>query len=197
MWLDKFKNKIDRVVFENYTFRFSSICSSVAIVVLVYMLAFKIESQKTVVVPPFVTFKEFWVSGNNVSESYLEMVADGIVFNVLSIAPERKPNTEFLLAMTPPEYFNQVRSAIDTQIRFIQNNAISQVFYTNGYNTKEKGLLKVTGILKQYVGDKKIESAMYTLEIGYVVKADRFWIKSIQLRKEGEKASNTIEEEGR
>lgn len=193
MDFNRFKNKLDGVAFENKTFRIVTLVMAFTILVMGYTLVTKVEDQKIVVMPPFVTLQEFWVTGENVSDSYLEMVADGVAYNVLNISPERKPNTEFLYALTPSEFQNAVRGAIESQIKFIQNNGISQVFYTSGYDLKTKGLLIVTGVLKQYVGDKKMESSIHHLEISYYVKGGRFWIKGIDLKRDGSKLLNEEE----
>lgn len=193
MDFNRFKNKLDGVAFENKTFRIVTLVMAFTILVMAFILVAKVEDQKVVVMPPFVTLKEFWITGENVSDSYLEMVADGVAFNVLNISPERKPNTEFLYALTPPQFQNDVRGAIESQIKFIQNNGISQVFYTSGYDLKTKGLLRVTGLLKQYVGDKKMESSIHHLEISYYVKGGRFWIKGIDLKRDGSKLLNEEE----
>lgn len=187
MDFNRFKNKLDGVAFENKTFRIVTLFLAFTILVMGYFLVTKIEDQRVVVMPPFVTLKEFWVSGENVSDSYLEMVADGVAYNVLNISPERKPNTEFLYSLTPQEHYGEVRGAIENQIKFIQNNAISQVFYTTGYDLRKKGLIRITGVLKQFVGDKKMESAIHHLEISYYVKGGRFWLKGIELKKDGVK----------
>ncbi|MBP9566240.1 MAG: conjugal transfer protein TraE [Sulfurospirillum sp.] len=183
----KFINKLDKVAFENKAFRMVSLLMALTILLMGYFLVLRVENQKIIVMPPFVTLKEFWVSGENVSDSYLEMVADGIAYNVLNIAPERKPNTEFLYALTPAEHYNAVKGAIENQIKFIQNNGISQVFYTNGYDVKTKGHMRVSGVLKQYVGDKKMESSVHHLEITYAISGGRFWLKGIDLKKDGTK----------
>lgn len=193
MDFNRFKNKLDGVAFENKTFRIVTLVMAFTILVMAFILVAKVEDQKVVVMPPFVTLQEFWVTGENVSNSYLEMVADGVAYNVLNISPERKPNTEFLYAFTPSEFQNAVRGAIESQIKFIQNNGISQVFYTSGYDLKTKGLLRVTGVLKQYVGDKKMESSIHHLEISYYVKGGRFWIKGIDLKRDGSKLLNEEE----
>jgi len=187
MKLGFFKNQKDKIIKDNQTYKVIVLSLSLVVMFLTYVITFRIEDQKIVVMPPFVTLKEFWVSGDNVSDTYLEMVADGVAYNVLNIAPERKPNTEFLYAMVPAEHYKEVRSAIDNQIKFIQNNAVSQVFYTTEYNLKEKGIIKVSGLLKQYIGDKKMESSIHTLEIGYFIKGGKFFIRGIQLTKDGTK----------
>ena len=188
-----FKNKKDKILAEHQSLKVVSLGLLAVNMCLAYMLVSRIDVQKVVVMPPFVTLQEFWTAGDQVSDSYLEMVADGITFNALNVSPERKPNTEFLYSMTPPEYYGQVKGAIDAQIKFLQNNAINQVFYTTGYETKQKGTLKVKGLLKRYVGDKRMESSMHTLEIGYFIKGGRFWLKSIELKMDGEKPNQNEE----
>jgi len=194
MDLTRFLNKNDKAIFENKIFKTIAISLALSNILLAYFLVSKVEEQRVVVMPPFLTLKEFWVSGNNVSDTYLEMVADGVAYNVLNLSPERKPNTEFLFSLTPPEFYNQVKGAIEEQIKFIQNNGVNQVFYTTGYNLSEKGHIRVTGILKQYIGEKKMDSSVKNLEIYYFVKGGRFWIKGIDLKNDGQRVTNNEDE---
>ena len=45
----------------------------------------------------------------------------------------------------------------------------------------------MSGVLKQYVGDKKMESSVHHLEITYAISGGRFWLKGIDLKKDGTK----------
>lgn len=195
MFLNIYSEIKDRFVLENKTFRFSTSVLSVAVLILAFVVFFKIDNQKTVIIPPTQSLKEFWIEGNKVSTSYLEMVGDVIAYNILNITAERKPNTEFIIAMTPSEHIQRVKGAVDSQIKYIQNNAITQVFYATKYDTNQKGIIKITGILKQFIGDKKMDSSLHTLIIQYDIEYGRFWIKGLDLKKEGIKINNDEEEQ--
>lgn len=194
MLFQDFKNKLDNFIKKANVIQTAFITQCFVVIALLWLVVYKIEEQKILVTPFSVIEKEFAIGKNEVSESFLEMTADNIIFNVFNIAPERKPNTNFLLKLAPPEYYSRVKSAIDNQIKFIQNNAISQVFYTDEYDTKKRGVLKVKGILKQYIADKRIESARYVVEIQYEVKNFRFGITGINLEKEGAKTISNEDE---
>jgi conjugal transfer pilus assembly protein TraE len=183
--LKEFVNRNDKFIFENKIFRVTTIALSIVIVLQGYIIFQKIDNQKIVVVPPTQTLKEFWVQGDMVSSSYLEMMADVIAYNVLNITSEKKFNIDFLLAMVPTEHLRNVRAAISSQMKYVQDNGITQVFYATKYDTTQKGLLKVTGILKQYIGNKEIQSAMHNMSIQYEIKFGRFWIIGINLEREG------------
>ena len=185
MELKKFINRNDKFIFENKIFRATTIALSVVIVLQGYIIFKKIDNQKIVVVPPTQTLKEFWVQGDMVSSSYLEMMADVIAYNILNVASEKKFNIDFLLAMVPAEHLHSVRAAIQAQMKYVQDNGITQVFYATKYETGQKGQLRVGGILKQYIGSKEIQSSMHYMTVQYEIKFGRFWITGISLEREG------------
>jgi conjugal transfer pilus assembly protein TraE len=182
--LKKFINRHDKFIFENKVFRVTVLTLCATVVILTYIIFKKIESQKVVVIPPTQTLKEFWVQGDIVSSSYLEMMADVIAYNILNISAEKKFNIEFLLAMVPVEHLNKVKTAINKQMKYVQDNGISQVFYATKYETGHKGYIKVTGLLKQYIGAKEIQSQLHHMIVSYEIKFGRFWITGIKLEKE-------------
>lgn len=184
MDLKKFINRNDKFIFENKIFRITTIVLALTIVLQGYIIFKKIDNQKVVILPPTQTLKEFWVQGDMVSSSYLEMMADVVAYNILNIATEKKFNIDFLLAMVPVEHLNSVKASINSQMKYVQDNGISQVFYATKYETGRKGLLKVTGLLKQYIGSKEIQSHLHHMTISYEIKFGRFWITGINLEKE-------------
>ena len=84
--LEKFyKNKLDRYIFENITFRIITIALLMIIIYLVWILSTRINEQKIVFMPPKVITQEMWVKGNEVSKSYLQDMGQFIASNLLNI----------------------------------------------------------------------------------------------------------------
>lgn len=195
MEIKEYKNKLDKLIYDNKIFSFLIIVLSIVVLLEGYVVFYKIDSQKVVILPPSDSLKEFWIAGNNVSTSYLEMMSDVISYNLLNVTSEKKINIDFILAMTPSEYFNQVKSAITSQMKYVQDNGITQVFYITKYDTHQRGFIKVTGILKQFVGERKVESTLHSLIIQYVIEFGKFQIKGIELKKEGINVKTEEEEQ--
>lgn len=185
MELKTYQDKLDKVNFENKTFKIVTIVLALTVLLETILVSYKISNEKVIILPPTEQLKEFWVKGNTVSSSYLEMMSDIIIYNMINITAGKKPNISFLLAMVPNEYFNQIKASLDKQFKYVQNNGITQTFYTTEYDVKNKGLILVHGILKQVIGDRVVNSSLYTIKINYDLKYGRFWIIGLGLQQEG------------
>lgn len=185
MELKTYQDKLDKVNFENKTFKIVTIVLALTVLLETILVSYKISNEKIIILPPTEQLKEFWVKGNSVSSSYLEMMSDIIIYNMINITAGKKPNISFLLAMVPNEYFNQIKASLDKQFKYVQNNGITQTFYTTEYDVKNKGLILVHGILKQVIGDRVVNSSLYTIKINYDLKYGRFWIIGLGLQQEG------------
>ena len=78
-----FKNYKDNILSQNAILKFSVVLMTVSNIYLVTQLVNNSNSQKTVFLPPQNTYKEFWVSGDVVSESYKQMIGNYIAQNML------------------------------------------------------------------------------------------------------------------
>ncbi|OCR99536.1 hypothetical protein A9K75_06605 [Campylobacter fetus subsp. testudinum] len=185
MDLLNYRDQLDKLNLENKTFKLVSSVLAITVLLEGILVVNRVNSEKIVVLPPVQQVKEFWIQGKQVSTSYLEMMSDVIIYNVVNIASGKNPNIDFLLTMVPNEYYNQIKASITKQIKYVQDNGITQVFYTSGYNVDNKGLIAVKGILKQIIGDKIVSSTQQTLFINYNIDYGRFWITGIALKQDG------------
>ncbi|EIB9689352.1 conjugal transfer protein TraE, partial [Campylobacter jejuni] len=67
MLFDKYKNQMDKYIFENITFRIVTLILSFVILVLIWVILARTDSQKVVFMPPKIVNQEFWIAGNQVS----------------------------------------------------------------------------------------------------------------------------------
>ena len=171
--LEKFyKNKLDRYIFENITFRIITIALLMIIIYLVWILSTRINEQKIVFMPPKVITQEMWVKGNEVSKSYLQDMGQFIASNLLNITKDNaKNNVDNIIELI-------------AQTEYIINNSISRTFFVSSVNADTKGLIKVMGVIKDIIGDKVVNSENYIVEIGYKMEQGRFWINSIDSKNE-------------
>ena len=80
-----YKNNLDKYIFENITFRFITTISYFVDCVFSLVLSTRINAQKVVFMPPKVITQEMWVTGSEVSKSYLEEMGQFVAFNLLNI----------------------------------------------------------------------------------------------------------------
>jgi conjugal transfer pilus assembly protein TraE len=181
LW-DKYKFKLDKFIFENWTFRITTLILSGVIIFEGYLIANKIDNQKVIVLPPKVT-KPFWVSGNLVSKSYLEQMGQFIAFFLFDVTKDTaKISVENILPYVEPQYYGLVRKMLYKQIKYIIDNDISRVFYPSAVDVKNKGLIRVIGILKDMIEDNVVSQKQVELDIRYKIKHGRFWITSIVVK---------------
>ena len=177
LW-DKYKFKLDKYVYENWTFRIVTLILAGIIVFEGYLISEKVNNQRVVVLPPKIT-KPFWVAGNVVSKSYLEQMGQFVAFYLFDVdSNTAKTSVENILAYVEPQYYGKVKAILYKQVDYITANDISRVFYPSVIKVN-KGTIKVIGIVKDIIGNKIVSSKQIELQIGYKIKQGRFWITSI------------------
>jgi len=176
---------MDKYIYENWTFRIVTLVLLSVILFQSYLISSRMDNQKVVFIPPKVINQEFWVTGNEVSKSYLNEMAQFIVFNLMNVTKETaKNNIDNLLVLVSPNYYYEVKSNLIEQMNYITDNAISRVFFPSLINVDQKGLIKVTGVIKDIISDKVMKSEQVVVRIEYQIKQGRFWIYDIKITKD-------------
>lgn len=176
---------MDKYIYENWTFRIVTIILLGVIIFQSYLISSRMDNQKVVFMPPKIINQEFWVTGNEVSKSYLNEMAQFTVFNLMNVTKETaKNNIDNLLILVSPDYYYEVKSNLIEQMNYITDNAISRVFFPSVVNVDQKGLIKVTGIMKDIISDKIMKSEQVVVRIEYQIKQGRFWIYDIKIIKD-------------
>jgi len=184
MKFDKFKFKLDRYMYENYTFRIVTLIMAGIIVFEGYLISDKVNNQKVVIMPPKTITKEFWVSGNRVSKSYLEQMGMFVVYNLMNIDKHTADYTiEAILPLVKPEFYYKVKAMLMEQIKYIIDNDISRVFYPSVIKTDKKGKIVILGITKDIIGNNVVAKKQQQITISYKIKQGRFWITGIVVEK--------------
>jgi conjugal transfer pilus assembly protein TraE len=177
LW-DKYKFKLDRYIYENWTFRIVTLILTGIIVFEGYLISEKVNNQKVIVLPPKIS-KPFWVTGNIVSKSYLEQMGQFVAFYLFDISKNTaKYSVENILTYVEPDFYGKVKAMLYNQIQYISENDISRVFYPSKI-TVQKGTITVVGIIKDLIGNNVVNTKQIKLVIGYKIKQGRFWINSI------------------
>lgn len=182
MLFDKYKYKLDKYIYENMTFRIVTIVLIGVIVFQSYLISSRMDNQKVVFMPPKIINQEFWVSGNEVSKSYLNEMGLFTVFNLMNITKENsKSNIDNLLVLISPDTYYEIKSYLTEQMNYITDNAISRVFFPSVVDVDQKGVIKVTGVIKDIISDKVMKSEQNVITIEYQIKQGRFWIYDIKI----------------
>jgi len=145
----------------------------------------KLYTSKTVVILPPRVDKEFWVSGDTLSTSYLEQVAYFIADRFLSVSPE---SVDRSLDMIKPFFSTDthiLRKLDEYLVRYaktIKEEDLYQVFYPlQFFVDKEKSKLVVVGNLHKISGGQYLGEESVNLSIEFYVKNGRFFVKGISL----------------
>lgn len=180
MLFDKYKNKMDKYLLENITFRTVTLILSLLIVFLVWIIVSRTDSQKVVFMPPKIINQEFWIAGNEVSKTYLHEMGQFVSFNLLNITKENANNNiENLLTLVDSKFYNEIKIKLLEQTNYIIDNAISRTFFVSSIDADTKGLIKVFGVVKDIIGDKVVRSSQSIVNIHYEINQGRFVLNDI------------------
>ncbi|EKQ0706348.1 TraE/TraK family type IV conjugative transfer system protein [Campylobacter sp. BCW_6889] len=185
MLFDKYKNQMDKYIFENITFRIVTLILSFVILVLIWVILARTDSQKVVFMPPKIVNQEFWIAGNQVSKGYLHEMGQFISFNLLNITKENaRNNIDNLLILVDPKFYQEVKTKLLEQMNYIIDNAISRTFFVSAINADTKGQIKVFGVVKDIISDKVVRSSQSVLKINYIIEQGRFILNDLSIEEE-------------
>ncbi|ARJ53381.1 conjugal transfer protein TraE [Campylobacter jejuni] len=185
MLFDKYKNQMDKYIFENITFRIVTLILSFVILVLIWVILARTDSQKVVFMPPKIVNQEFWIAGNQVSKGYLHEMGQFISFNLLNITKENaRNNIDNLLTLVDPKFYQEVKTKLLEQMNYIIDNAISRTFFVSAIDADTKGQIKVFGVVKDIISDKVVRSSQNVLKINYIIEQGRFILNDLSIEEE-------------
>ncbi|HEF9414984.1 TPA: conjugal transfer protein TraE [Campylobacter coli] len=185
MLFDKYKNQMDKYIFENITFRIVTLILSFVILVLIWVILARTDSQKVVFMPPKIVNQEFWIAGNQVSKGYLHEMGQFISFNLLNITKENaRNNIDNLLTLVDPKFYQEVKTKLLEQMNYIIDNAISRTFFVSAIDADTKGQIKVFGVVKDIISDKVVRSSQNVLKINYIIEQGRFIFNDLSIEEE-------------
>ncbi|MCB9063246.1 MAG: hypothetical protein H6622_17100 [Halobacteriovoraceae bacterium] len=160
-----------------------------SVLILVFLLATKDSSEKTVLVPMSLD-KEIWVKGDNVSNSYVETITLPLFNNLLNFNKENALNRfNFVLKHTNPAYYEELKTKLYTDSERISRNDISSSFHpielvVNKVGDRYKSTIK--GELISIIGSDIIKKRVESFEMLLTYKNNFLSIVSYGPKKEGE-----------
>lgn len=141
-------------------------------------LFYLVGKERIVVVPPIVS-RDFWVSTDAVSDSYLEQMADFFAGLLLNVTPSSfATRFEHLLQHVEPGAYHTFKSQLVEQQLEIERRALSSSFYPSSFKIDKKRLLvELKGELKLMVGNAPLQSQSKVYELHFVQRQGRLYIQ--------------------
>ncbi|ELO4939197.1 type IV conjugative transfer system protein TraE [Escherichia coli] len=128
------------------------------------------RGQKETYIPMFFN-QPFSLSRNVADASYLQQVAESLMFLRLNVTPESvKAQHQALLRYFDTTVRPQMKAILDEEASQIITNNASSAFYMTGIDVyPNAGVVDFRGTLKTWVGKREVfpEEKVYRLELGY------------------------------
>ena len=193
-----FKNYKDNILSQNVILKLSVVLMTVSNIYLATQLVNNSNSQKTVFLPPQNTYKEFWVSGDVVSESYKQMIGNFIAQNMLNISYNNANLiVSNILPLVHSNTYKDVRLELKKMVNYIISNDIARSFFISKIDITQKDKIIVHGSITDFITSKVLRNKDASLEIDYTVKYGQFFIVNLKLNGlvelDGTKDNNTEE----
>jgi conjugal transfer pilus assembly protein TraE len=180
--LEKFKNLKDNYLKENALLKSVLVIEGVLIVYLIYTVVEKTDSQRTVFLPPQNTYKEFWISGDTVSKTYLETMGNFIAHNLLNITKDNSAQMiENILPLVDSMTYYEVKKELQKMHEYVKDNNLARSFYIGYIETLPNNKIVVNGSLADSISNKIVRTQNVKLEINYKVKFGLFHILNLNL----------------
>lgn len=167
--------------------RFLGLISTLLAVALLLMsfTIYSLYSKKSVIVLPPKVDKEFWVSGDTLSTSYLEQVGYFIADRIMSVSPQnvdRSLDAVKPFFTTDPDKLKALDEVFIKIAQTIKENDYYQSFYPLRFYVDKKGnSLVIEGVVRKMAGMQYIGEERKRVEIKFIIKNGRFFVESIEV----------------
>ena len=140
-----------------------------------------IGNQRTIISPCGNTVKEFWVTGNRVSQTYLEQQGKYISQTLLTTNPKNaKKQFLSILPLVESSQYNDIKNELLKQASYLIENDISTVFYTGTPEYKDNKII-MNGVKNNTIGNKTVTSKKIKFTIGFKIENGRFYILRLKV----------------
>lgn len=183
MELKKYKNLKDSYIKDNFLLKSIIIIEALLISYLVFIVIEKTDSQKTVFLPPQSTYKEFWISGDTVSKSYLETIGAFISYNLLNVNRDNADRLiSNLLPLVKSDNYYEVKMELTKLHNYVVQNQLARAFYLNEVKQTTDNQIVVHGSLVDSMSTKVIRNSKIKLVVDYEIKFGQFHITNLSLQ---------------
>jgi len=181
MNIEKFKSKFNNLVAKELANRIMMMIFAVIIGIEGLVIKDLMLSQRTIILPCGNIAKEFWITGNKVSQTYLETQGRYISSLLHTVNPRNAKKQFFsILPLIESNQYGKTKNEFIKQIKYLVDNDISTVFYASEFDYKENEII-ITGVKNNSIGNKIVTSKNIKFTIGFNIKNGRFYIKSLKV----------------
>ena len=178
----------DNLIKNNLLLKFTIVVQTILIIYLIETVLYRTDNQKTVFLPPQVTYKEFWVTNNEVSRSYLDNIGAFIAYNILNVDKYNLKDVAMnIMPLVDTHSLKEVAKELRKMAKYIKDNELSRIFYLKNTSTKfdkekKQKYIIVSGLLKESVDNSIVSAKKVDLIIGYKIKFGKFYITNLELK---------------
>lgn len=147
------------------------------------------REERIVVVPPD-TKREFWLTQNRVSASYLEEMALFFAPLMLEVSPESAAyKRDIILRYTVSESYGALKAKLLEDEKRLQKEHVTTSFQLSAVKVRSREMqVEVTGDLSRFIGERRISQSRDTYRFTFVYRMGRLLIQSFQLIKSDQDA---------
>ncbi len=180
MLLDLFVSKKNNTKAENRLLKFVVVVIGCAVLFNTLMTLVALRTQRTVIVPPGFT-KTMTLSGNDVDDEYMREFMRYVANLSFNYSPATaRPQFDALLALYSPSTFPAARKMYYELADSIESGKVSNIFYPHEIKIdRGKSRVFMTGLLRRYASDIKMEDAVKAYVVEFAVADGRVLVNQI------------------
>jgi conjugal transfer pilus assembly protein TraE len=144
-----------------------------------------IKKERVIVVPAH--FKQtFWAEGESISKEYLEEMTIFIAGLLLNVTPESLGyQKDVVLRYVSPEFYNIFQQRLIEEEEKLRKEGLCTTFRPKEVKVNEKsGEVIISGILSQYIGDKKVGQVEESYKAIYGYSSGILLLKGFEIHEE-------------
>ncbi len=149
-----------------------------AVVLLLLLMLFKLIGHERTVILPLAIESPFWVSQNQVSDSYLNEMSRTFAWLLLNTTPDIVSQQQAtLLRYVHPKDYSTVKAKLDQDAQQIKRENISSTFYPSTQTIDTQNLhVILQGELQLRAGQGEIIKQAKTYHLQYKYQQGRLWL---------------------
>jgi len=143
-----------------------------------------LAKRETVVMVPSPAGRVY-TTGERVNTAYLEDMARDVALTFLNVHPGTTDYVQdAILKIAHPAFYGQFKRAFDTWLSDIKARKLATAFYPTTVTADTRALtVRITGVLKSFIGESQVDSELVAYRIGFVNAAGRLTLTQFEEEK--------------